>query len=351
LFKELKEIYNYFGDDESREIFKDRLLYGLTGDWEYLKRMLLFYHLPGKDYVDLLDVLKAPEKFRGKKIILFGTSVWGMAVARWFGVCRVEYFAFCDNNPSRVGQEYCGKQIISAEELFRDHRDALIAVATEKYENEIVAQLRQEKIPEEQIIRLTFTQNKMYIDDRIVSPVEDEIFIDGGCYDGESSFDFIDWANGSVKKIYAFEPDSKNYKLCEKNFAEQCKVDYQLLPFGLWSEKTTLKFAGDAGVGSRVGDDNGSVEIQTASIDEIVGDDKVTFIKLDVEGAELETLKGAAETIKKHKPRLAVCLYHKPEDIVEIPKYIKELLPEYKLYIKHYYPYVFDTVLYAVAEK
>ena len=351
MFQELKEIYKYFEDDESREIFKNRLLYGLTGDWKYLKEMLLYYHQPDKGYADLLDVLAKPEEFRGKKIILFGTSVWGWAVARWFNICQVEYFAFCDNNPNKVGQECCGKKIISAEELFRDHRDAMIAIATEKYEHEILAQLRQEQVPEEQIIRLSFSKDKMYIDDRIMKPIEDEIFIDGGCYDGESSFDFINWANGKVKKVYAFEPDGKNFSLCEKNFTEKCKVDYRLLPFGLWSEKTTLKFAGDAGVGSRVGESENSVEIKTASIDETVGDDKVTFIKLDVEGAELETLKGAAGTIRKHKPRLAVCLYHKPEDIVEIPKYIKELVPEYKLYIKHYYPYVFDTVLYAVIDE
>ena len=57
-----------------------------------------------------------------------------------------------------------------------------------------------------------------------------------------------------------------------------------------------------------------------------------------------------ANTIKKNKPRLAIGLSHKPEDILDIPAYIKELVPEYKLYIKHYYPYFHDTVLYAVFE-
>lgn len=68
---------------------------------------------------------------------------------------------------------------------------------------------------------------------------------------------------------------------------------------------------------------------------------------MDIEGAELEALKGAAETIKKNRPRLAICLYHKDEDIVDIPQYVKELVPEYKLYIRHYNVGLIDIVLYA----
>lgn len=71
---------------------------------------------------------------------------------------------------------------------------------------------------------------------------------------------------------------------------------------------------------------------------------------MDIEGSELEALKGAVKTIQRDKPRLAICLYHKPEDIVEIPRLIKNLVPEYKLYIRHYIPYHFDTVLYAVID-
>ena len=69
---------------------------------------------------------------------------------------------------------------------------------------------------------------------------------------------------------------------------------------------------------------------------------------MDVEGAELESLKGAQKVIQRDKPKLAICIYHKPEDMVEIPLYIKELIPEYKLYIRHHSNYIFETVLYAI---
>ena len=76
--------------------------------------------------------------------------------------------------------------------------------------------------------------------------------------------------------------------------------------------------------------------------------DEVTYIKLDIEGAELEALKGAKKIIQKYKPRLAVCIYHKKEDLIEIPQYLKELVPEYKFYVRHYSNTTWETVLYAV---
>ena len=74
----------------------------------------------------------------------------------------------------------------------------------------------------------------------------------------------------------------------------------------------------------------------------------MTFIKMDIEGAELEALKGSREIIQRYRPRLAISAYHKKEDLVELPLYIKELVPEYKLYIRHYSNAGVETVLYAV---
>jgi len=79
-----------------------------------------------------------------------------------------------------------------------------------------------------------------------------------------------------------------------------------------------------------------------------VSDEPVTYIKMDIEGAELNALKGAANTIKKNKPRLAICVYHKPEDILEIPVFLSELVPSYQFYLRHHSQYYIETVLYAV---
>lgn len=87
--------------------------------------------------------------------------------------------------------------------------------------------------------------------------------------------------------------------------------------------------------------------IEVDTIDNIV-EEKVTFIKMDVEGAELEALQGASKTIIKNKPTLAICVYHKREDLITIPQYIKELVPEYKLYLRGHFIYASELVLYAV---
>ena len=84
-------------------------------------------------------------------------------------------------------------------------------------------------------------------------------------------------------------------------------------------------------------------------IDEAVDpNNRVTFIKMDIEGSELEALKGAQQTIQRDRPKLAICIYHKPEDMTDIPLYIKSLVPEYRLYVRHHSNRCSETVLYAV---
>ncbi|MNC55831.1 hypothetical protein D3C75_1053850 [compost metagenome] len=84
------------------------------------------------------------------------------------------------------------------------------------------------------------------------------------------------------------------------------------------------------------------------SLDSVLNGQRASFIKMDIEGAEMEALQGAQNTIVKHRPRLAICIYHKPEDILEIPLYLKSLVPDYKFYIRHYSNYTIETVLYAI---
>lgn len=77
-------------------------------------------------------------------------------------------------------------------------------------------------------------------------------------------------------------------------------------------------------------------------------DEAVSFIKMDIEGAEMEALKGAAELIRRRRPDLAICTYHSISDLFEIPLYIHSLVPEYRLYLRHHTPVFCETVCYAV---
>jgi hypothetical protein len=83
--------------------------------------------------------------------------------------------------------------------------------------------------------------------------------------------------------------------------------------------------------------------------DELVNETGNIFIKMDIEGSEMEALKGAASTIRTKKPRLAISVYHKPEDIITIPAFLQNLVPEYKFYLRHdCLVNLTETVLYAI---
>lgn len=88
-------------------------------------------------------------------------------------------------------------------------------------------------------------------------------------------------------------------------------------------------------------------KIQVDTIDNLCGEEKVTLIKMDIEGSEQAALRGAVNVIKRDKPRLAICIYHTFEDLYEIPFMIKDMVPEYKIYIRHHAYSHCETVVYA----
>jgi FkbM family methyltransferase len=169
----------------------------------------------------------------------------------------------------------------------------------------------------------------------------EEVFVDAGCFDFATSLNFIKWCGGKYKKIIAFEPDPIQYPICVENSKNINNA--VIYPYGLWNEKATLSFD-DTGCITNDLKEN-IVEIKTVKLDDILNGEKATFIKMDIEGAELNALKGAKQTILKYRPKLAICVYHKPEDIWEIPAYILSLRNDYKFYLRHYW---YDTVLYAI---
>lgn len=115
---------------------------------------------------------------------------------------------------------------------------------------------------------------------------------------------------------------------------------------GLWDKKATLRFVAISNGSSKVAED-GVQQIDVVSLDDVVHD-KVTFIKLDVEGSEYKALLGASKIIQNDKPKLAISVYHKPEDIWELPAFISSLNPEYSFYLRHYSTAASETVLYAI---
>jgi len=217
--------------------------------------------------------------------------------------------------------------------------------------------LLEKGIEKERILYFPPMDDNQYFDEEIVprhQSGKQEIFIDGGCLNGATSGDFMSWCHGEYEKIIAFEPDSRSAEFCKKRIRSADKENIQLIEKGLWSSDTKLFFKElDVPGASRV-DTNANAEnqnvtsISVTSIDNVLNGKPATFIKMDIEGSELEALKGAEETIKKYHPVLAISAYHKPEDIVELPAYIRSIDPEYKFYLRSYHLEFTEIVLYAI---
>ncbi len=198
-----------------------------------------------------------------------------------------------------------------------------------------------------------------YFNNDIVCLKEGETLVDGGSFNGLSAATFAKTCEKkklTYKRIYCFEPDSGNFSVLEQNTAHLPNTT--CIQRGLWSHTATLTLlsAGQCdpaalleACSSKAADTCANkVEVQTISIDEQFPDEEITFIKLDIEGAEMETMQGAANTIRRCRPKLAISAYHKHSDIYQLPLLIHSLYPAYKLYLRHYGYTLFDMVLFAI---
>ena len=174
---------------------------------------------------------------------------------------------------------------------------------------------------------------KQYLD--FFKPYDRETIIDLGSYDGNTDVEFLEWCKNS--KIYAFEPIPANYKNIEDNILRR-KLEGQvfLIKKAAGDTDTEVYFSENGDSSQIMFDSNEhSVRVSQTKIDTVI-DEKITFIKMDIEGSELRALKGAKNTIKKCKPRLAICIYHRMSDLYDIPNYILSLEPNYRFAIRHY---------------
>ena len=182
-----------------------------------------------------------------------------------------------------------------------------------------------------------------YFGRSFLSLSDKEVYVDVGIEDGQSIKDFIRRVHGRYKKIYGWEIVPGYVKKAQKAFRDE---RIEIVPYGAWDEDVTMHLI-SAGMASSVSS-QGDEEVQCRRIDGVC-QEPVTFLKMDIEGAEMRALQGARETIQRYKPTLAISLYHRRDDIWEIPLWLHELVPEYKLYIRHHKTTPNDTVLYAVS--
>jgi FkbM family methyltransferase len=181
-----------------------------------------------------------------------------------------------------------------------------------------------------------------YFEDFLSLKSNGEVFVDAGAFDGFTTSQFIKYCP-NYQNVYIFEPDSKNLIKTKLNLQNFNHINY--FPYGLFSRDETLKFS-TGGAASRISS-VGELSIQVKALDGIVNG-PVTFIKMDIEGAEMDAIEGARMMIQKYRPRLAICAYHKADDLWKIPALVKSIRPDYKVYLRHYMEGITETVLFFV---
>ncbi len=191
---------------------------------------------------------------------------------------------------------------------------------------------------------------------RLLGAENFEGIADLGAYNGDTLREITPFSP-KLKSAIAFEPDRRNHKKLSE-YAESVE-NFEITPLKLaaWSDRATLYFDGSgnrnssliSGAQMPVTKQPKIVETEADSLDNILDGERVDYIKYDVEGSEKEAILGSLKTIEEHHPAMMISLYHRSEDLFELPLMIHERFPEYKFYIRRrqYIP-AWDTVLIAV---
>lgn len=188
-----------------------------------------------------------------------------------------------------------------------------------------------------------FPQDIVVLNDR-------EVIVEAGSNDGSTLKNILEVTKGKFERIYCFEPDLICIPLLEEIINKEKNIS--LITKGVGAIGGEVKFKTDAlSGGSRVvtsGEYDYKIDITT--IDEEVKQ-CVSMIKMDIEGLELEALKGCKRILTEDAPKLAICVYHRAQDIIEIWQYLKRIQPQYKFYLRHHNWGATETVLYAIADE
>lgn len=347
-FEVLTKFYSKLIDKESKEIFAKRVSF-------------LFNRDSGKFYNALFDESKKyrctelfsfleQKEYRG--LMIYGAGQIGLYTYRLLKCLDLSVVGFVDADPKKQLMGMCDLPVIAPEMVAHEYKDCIVILAAVKWKAIFYERLVKCGFPQENIFwprgqRLDAYCGKQYFDLPELPHVDNEIFLDGGCLNMGDSISFINWCGGNYKKIYAFEPDPFSAKSC-KGFIDGKGLNdkVELVQAGMWSKDDLLGFSSGLEGGSSISN-NGNIEIPVRSIDSVLDGEPATFIKLDIEGAELEALKGAIKTIGEYYPKLAISIYHKPMDVIDIPIFLMNNFPEYKYAIRHYSSSSIETILYA----
>lgn len=197
------------------------------------------------------------------------------------------------------------------------------------------------------------TPEPQYFPKDLISWSESEWLVDGGAYDGDTLRFVTERFGGRFARILALEPDPSNFARLEKVAAElppdvRSRVECRQIAVAARRGTLYINATGTAASATTVRSFADTIEVQADTIDSLVNGERPTFIKLDIEGAEIDALSGARRTIESAGPILAVCVYHAQNHLWKIPLLLREWCPNHALFLRPHNEEGWDLVCYAV---
>ncbi len=363
-----------------------------------------------EEYVDELEIIKKSEK----SVVLFGAGCTSGFIIQRFREFGIEPVIFCDNDINKIGMVISKINVISVKDAVTKYKDNWYYITTQLYYCPMRLQLLTIGIPEENIIcydficqfeweknykkyfmsnielfkeiyekymkdpfskqvflaRIAFLitrkreyvmsvrGNKQYFEPQLIDYQTIGEFIDIGTYIGDSIIDFLKYNCNPECRIWGFEPSDCLYKQAVINTISIHNT--KIVKKAISDTNGIVSVQGTLGVMQTIDEKtkNSFIEnkneniFEACTLDNFFCGEKLInpFVKIDIEGAEMLALHGGKEIIRKYIPILAVCVYHKADDVITIIKFIIKQYPNYKFYLRHYSDNQTETVLYAIPE-
>lgn len=185
-------------------------------------------------------------------------------------------------------------------------------------------------------IDVTLPQAASYFPRDLVELSTDEVFVDCGAYDGDTIASFLEASGGRFRAIVAFEPDpaaADRLRTLVRSLPASVRDRITVHEKALGAAPGWLRFEGDGTPGSRISP-SGALTVECVTLDSIAERLAPTFIKMDIEGAEEDALRGATESIRRDRPVLAICVYHLQSHFYLPPLFIGQLCSEYTFVLR-----------------
>ena len=193
-------------------------------------------------------------------------------------------------------------------------------------------------------------QHQIYFPPDLCPLIAGEVFVDCGAYDGDTLVSFLAQPQPGFQKIIAFEPDPASFvRLTQRVSALPVRNSITLHRAAVGAKNGTVRFSGDGPPAACMG--SGDSEVDCVKLDGVLQNEAVSYLKMDIEGAELDALAGARRTIERCAPVLAICSYHKQDDVWKIPLLIRSINPEYRFFLRPHLIEVWDLVCYGIPER